>query len=487
MQSLDPAILRRIKRWRESAEVFVDEAIHATPSKQQREVLRLISKERRITIRSGHGTGKDAVASWIIIWFLTTRPFAKVACTAPTARQLGDILWSELSKWIRKSIVSDEFVIQRDKIYHKHSPKEWWARAISPSVKASKDEQAETLAGLHGDHFLVVVDETSGVPDPMFIPLEGTLTQEDNKILLIGNMTKNKGYFYETHFHVEHSRPWRKLHWDSRESENVSKTYVEYMANKYGEGSNVFRIRVTGDPPLEDETVLIPLSWAEQCIGNEIIVAEDEPLFLGVDVARYGDDDSIILPRRGLIINPWETFHGTNTITLGGFINTTYSDLNADGIAIDEIGVGAGVCDWLSKRHLPGLYGINVSSASSDITKFDRLRDELWCTMRDRCMNGEYSFPAIKRPQDIESLGQQLANELSMPTYDVNSHGGIIVESKKAMRARGVASPNIADALGLTEYFHNSATKIWGKSASERRKRRSVHTMPAGHHSWMAV
>ena len=196
---MNPYVLRKLKEWRHSPLLFVTECIGATPSTQQAKALASFGKSKRTSIRSGHGTGKDAFASWIIFWFMVTRPFAKVACTAPTARQLNTVLWSELSKWQRKSsILQDEFVIQKDKLFHKHSKEEWWCRAISPAVKASKEEQAETLAGLHGDHLLIVVDEASGVPDPIFVPLEGAMTQEDNRVLLIGNPTKNTRYLHET-------------------------------------------------------------------------------------------------------------------------------------------------------------------------------------------------------------------------------------------------------------------------------------------------
>jgi hypothetical protein len=236
--------------------------------------------------------------SWVIVWFMTTRPYAKVVCTAPTNRQLHDILVSEISKWLRQSTVADEFVIHKDIIYHREAPKEWWIRFISPSVRATKEEQAETLAGLHGDHLLIVVDEASGVPDPTFVPLEGALTQPDNKVVLIGNMTRNTGYFYDSHFHPSIADDWFRLHWDSRKSTNVDKSMPEYFAKKYGIDSNVYRIRVEGNPPLQDDTTLIPLWAAQQCIGNDFEIADDEPLYLGVDVARYGDDSSIIMPRR---------------------------------------------------------------------------------------------------------------------------------------------------------------------------------------------
>ena len=216
--------------------------------------------------------------------------------------------------------------------------------------------------------------------------------------------------------------------------------------------------------------MLIPLAWAEQCIGNEIEVPEDEPMYIGVDVARYGDDYSIILPRRGNEIYAWEKFQSINTITLGGFISQTYQDLHAEGLAIDEIGVGAGVTDWLSKRNLPGLFGVNVSSESWDISKADRLRDELWLRVREKCLNRQYSFPEIIAAGDYVSMGQELANELASPTYDFNKHGGIVVESKKHMKSRGISSPNIADALCLSEYFNAVAHHVWPKANQKSRR-----------------
>jgi phage terminase large subunit len=427
--------------------------------------------------------GKDASSSWAILWFMVTRPYAKVACTAPTNRQLRDILMAELSKWLRGSLVADEFVIRKDIIFHKEAPKEWWIRFISPSVRATKEEQAETLAGLHSEHLLIVVDEASGVPDPTYIPLEGAMTQPDNKVILIGNMTRNSGYFYDTHFHTTISSSWCKIHWDSRKSTIVDKSMPEYFARKYGVDSDVYRIRVMGEPPLQNTNTLIPLWAAEQCIGNEILVADDEPLYLGVDVARYGDDASIILPRHGLKILPWETFRKLNTIDLGGFINQTYQEIGAAGCAIDVIGVGAGVADWLEKRNMPNLFQVNVANSSSDLEKYNRLRDELWVKVRDKCLLGMYSFPEVAVNGEHETLGQQLANELAVVRYSFNAHGGIKVESKKELKSRGIDSPNIADALCLTEYFSNTATRVFAKEKPQHIPERYAGANAA--QSWM--
>jgi len=489
---MNPLITNKLKLWKESPLTFVTEAIGATPSTQQAEALKVFPKSRRTTIRSGHGTGKDATAAWLTLWFMTTRPYPKVVCTAPTARQLADILWSEISKWLRKSILTSEFIIQKDKMFHKDAPKEWWCRAVSPSVKASKEEQAETLAGFHGDHLLIIADEASGIPDPVFIPLEGAMTQEDNKVLLIGNMTRNSGYFYDSHFHDKINRDWLKLHWDSRESTNVAKEYPIYMSTKYGEESNVFRIRVAGDPPLDAENTLIPLAWAMQCIGNEVPDNPDEPLYLGVDVARYGEDKSIILPRKGLQILPWEEFQGMNTIDLAGHVVRTFNDLEAEGAGVDEIGVGAGVVDWLQKRPegYKLFHGVSTSSSSSNKDKYHRLRDELWIMMRDKCMKMQYSFPDATEVE--REMSNELCNELSAPTYEFNNIGAYVVESKRKMKIRGVASPNIADALGLTEYFHNIAFRLWKDKVPLKKRKRSIQPQPAGYvgekrRGWMAA
>jgi len=483
--SLNETILNKIKQWRWNAVLFVEEVLlinkpHIKISHQQRKFLEALPYQKRITIRSGHGTGKDASGSWAILWFLCTRVFAKVVCTAPTARQLNDILWSEISKWARDSAIQDEFVIQSDKIFHKQAPKEWWARAVSPSVKADPADQAETLAGFHGDHLMILVDEASGVADPVFIPIEGAMTQEDNRVVLIGNMTKNKGYFHDTHFHQEIAKQWFKLHWDSRDSENVKPDYPIYMAQKYGIDSNVFRIRVMGEAPLEDERTLIPLHWAEQCIGKVFDIDEDEPTYLGVDVARYGEDKSIILPRKGLIIKPWKTFQGMNTATLADHVALTYDEMDAEGCGVDVIGVGAGVADSLRKRRMPGLFDINVHWASSNPNKFALLRDELWWRIRENCMYGYYSFPDTKLPGETLSLGQELANELSSPYYEFNRNGAIKVEGKKEMKKRGVTSPNIADALGITEYFYGVSMKLFKKRTEKKVTRRYYNTPVSG-------
>jgi hypothetical protein len=149
--------------------------------------------------------------------------------------------------------------------------------------------------------------------------------------------------------------------------------------------------------------------------------------------------------------------------------------------------VGAGVSDWLEKHNMKNLYQVNVSNSSSDITKFNKLRDELWVRVRDNCLLGKYSFPDVKIRGEKESLGQQLANELSTVRYKFNSHGGYVVESKKDMKSRGIDSPNIADALCLTEYFHSTSTRVFAKEKVELYAKRRFSNRETSNTSWLGI
>jgi phage terminase large subunit len=471
--SLSPLILRKLKEWHYSPFLYAREVFHVTPTGQQADLLHKFGKidqyGKRYSVRSGHGTGKDASGSWLIWWFMTTRIDANIICTAPTAHQLEDVLWKELNKWYRKSdFLQEEFVIQKSKIFHKSNPKGWWCVARSPSAKSSAEEQAETIAGFHAEHQLIVVDEASGVADPVYVPLAGAMTQDDNLCLLIGNPTKNIGVFHETQFDPKLSKAWCKFHWDSRESENVSKDMVDYFRDKYGEDSNIFRIRVEGNPPLDDENTFIQLSWAMSCVGNNIGVDESWPLFHAVDVARYGEDKSIILPRRGNVIYPWDSYQGMRTNELGMWVARTFEEQNSTVVGIDEIGVGGGTVDWLQTDPrglgMENALGVRTTDVSSEPLKYYSLRDELWDKMREKCQNTQYYFPdeAVKQKTIsggiIEiNIGHELANELASLKYSHTNKGQIKIESKTDAKKRGVLSPNVADALAISEYLYDIA------------------------------
>lgn len=472
---LNSKLENKLHEWSNNILLFVHECLKAQPTEQQIEGLLSFQHNQRTSIRSGHGTGKDTTAAWCILWMLMTKLDPKIICTAPTKSQLRHVLWAEINKWLRQSLLKDEFEWNSEQIFCKARKAEWWAVARTINVNASDEAQGETLAGFHTKNMAYIVDESSAVPDPVYKPIEGGMTESTNKVLLIGNMTKRSGYFYDTHFHNVDSKLWNTLVWNSEDSPLVDDSFVKFYVDKYGRDSNQFRIRVLGEPPFEDPGAMnvIPFHWAEQCMGNDIEVAEDEPKYLGVDIARGGDDFSVIMPRKGLQIYPYHRIQERNLVVLGGRIMQIAYDEDADGIAIDEVGIGAGVVDWLLKTAIaPKIRGVNVSWSAPDPQRYHRLRDQLWFGLREKCMKQLFSFPTGEQ-------GQRLCDELSLPTYDPES-GKIKVEGKKSMKKRA-GSPDVAEALLMSEHYSLTAGGTWGKKTEVEE---SYSNDP---YSWMAV
>ena len=396
-----------------------------------------------VSIMSGQGTGKEAFCAWLILWFLCCYPYPKIPCTAPTGHQLKDNLWAEISKWIRGSLIKDWVVWQSDKVFFKESQgKEWFAVARTTNPKATPQEQGETLQGFHEDYLMVIIDEASKVPEPVFGPLEGTLTGKCNFIIMIFNPTRSSGFAVESH--MKHRQSWVCLHWDGEESEMVTKTHVDQMAKKYGRDSNVFRIRIKGIPPKAEENILIPWEWIQNAIDrDDLEYQDDDPEIAGIDVGG-GSDPSIFLRRKGpIIMSPIDKNDTPDSEVLTGWLVRKAMDAESEFIMVDRIGIGWAIEGNLRTR-IPNAHviGVNVSEESSDKEKFYRLRDELWWNVRE-----EFEKGIISIPNDDELIG-----EVSVIRFD-DSTGKIKVESKKDLKKRGIDSPNKADALCLTSYW----------------------------------
>ena len=172
---------------------FVKDIIGAKPDAMQAEILRSVAVNQMTSVRSGHGVGKSTVEAWVIIWFMNTRPFPKIPCTAPTQHQLFDILWAEVSKWIRNNpLLQKELIWTKEKVYMKGYSEEWFAVARTAS-------KPDALQGFHADDVLYIIDEASGVDDKIFEPVLGSLSTSGAKLLMCGNPTQLSGFFYDSH------------------------------------------------------------------------------------------------------------------------------------------------------------------------------------------------------------------------------------------------------------------------------------------------
>ncbi|NIT32119.1 MAG: hypothetical protein GTN51_10870, partial [Armatimonadetes bacterium] len=256
--------------------------------------------------------------------------------------------------------------VKAEKVYLKVAKGEAFIEGRTANVKATADEQAETLAGRHADYMILAADEASGIPAPVFQPLEGAMTGLMNMAILIGNMTRSSGYFYDSHFTALKNR-FVTLHWSSEESELVNKFTLKEEEKTYGRDSNWYRVRRLGEPPIAGEDVLIPYEWVMDAVDREIEQEDKEAaLIYGIDVAdEMGESKSIICQRRGCKVETLFERQTSDTMALSGWASTFIEEEKPDAVGIDSIGVGAGVFHRL--RELGHrVNGIKVSRTPSN-------------------------------------------------------------------------------------------------------------------------
>lgn len=414
---------------------FVEDLIGATPEPEQRQVLDAIAKYKRVAVKSGHGIGKTACEAWTILWFLFTRPLSRIPCTAPTYHQLEDVLWPEVHRWLGQSAIKDYLVWSKKRLsIAGHHEEEWFAVARSCS-------DPDNLSGFHGRELLFVIDEAAGIPQDIMQVIEGTLTNEGAKILMCGNPTQLAGTFYHA-FHKDRQL-YKPFTFNAEESRLVSEQYCRDQATKYGRDSDVYKVRVLGEFPTGQPDTLIRLDVVEAALRRE--VKAEGKIEIGVDPARFGDDQSVICWRRGLQVQPLRSFHGIDTTRLTGEVARLVLQLRSDGyeevisVKIDDTGVGGGVTDQLVRQQadlkiqtIPVLFGGVATKA-----EYADYGSEMWGNIKE-------ALETIQLPADDELVAQ-----LTTRKYQIKPDGTIKLERKEDMKKRGISSPDKADALVL--------------------------------------
>lgn len=438
---------------------FVEDIIGATPDEEQAKILRSVAQNQMTSVRSGHGVGKSTVEAWVVIWFMVTRPFPKIPCTAPTQHQLFDILWAEVSKWLRHNkALADEIVWTKEKVYMKGYPEEWFAVARTAS-------KPDALQGFHADDVLYIIDEASGVDDSIFEPVLGALSTPGAKLLMCGNPTQLSGFFYESH--NKNRSSYAAFHIDGRKSSRVSQDFVQTIIRMYGEDSDVFRVRVAGDFPLQEDDIFIPLPLVENSIMTEFSPRKKpDSIHIGCDVARFGDDRTVI----GYKIDEKAEFYkkrqGQDTmktaddiVMLGEMLVQRYR-LSPDAddpipVKVDDGGVGGGVVDrlWQMKRNAPEkLWWLEIYPVIfGQRIKHKHYHDSTTYMMSVvKKLLQPYDEDGHKKPVElILPDDDDLVAQLSGRKYGLTETSKIKVESKDAMKKRGRPSPDEADCVLL--------------------------------------
>jgi hypothetical protein len=408
-------------------------------------------KSALMATTSGHGTGKSALNGMETWWGFSTRAGTRGVITANTDNQLRTKTWVEMAKWHRLFIAKHLFKYTATALYSvdEERAKEWRIDLVPWS-----ERNTEAFAGLHnaGGRILILFDEASAIPDIIWETTEGALTDEDTEILwsVKGNPTRNQGRFRDCFPGGRFAHRWLHRKIDSRSVPGTNKEQIEAWRQDYGEDSDFFRVRVKGDFPVSDANSFISLDIARAAAKRPLDRAAEGPVVLGVDVGRFGDDPSVIYPRQGhdARSRPPQLFQGLSLIQLADRVVQARRLYDATTVFVDEGGVGAGLVDILQDRGEPVIgvqFGGSADQTNSrdPMTKYANKRAEMHGAVKA-------ALPSLCIVESVKGADYSLPEELSSPTYDYNVREEIVLESKKAMKMRGVPSPNVADALALT-------------------------------------
>jgi len=441
--------IKLAKFYRENPALFVKEINGFELTAQQEQVFKVfpqaLKEGKGISVKSGHSTGKTFVEANLITFIMFCYPKSKIVCLANTFAQLMDVMRSEVTKIFNHSKLKDMFDMTRTTIKHREYPDEWFCTFRTAN-------KPESIAGFHNDTGLVfVIDEASGIDQEILEAIEGALTQKNNVSCMFGNPTRTNGAFFDS-FNTKRQF-FHTFTFSSKDSPLVKASYWQSIASKYGEDSDVFRVRVLGEFPKAEKDSLIPISLCEKSVLNEVSSDGCDVLEVGVDVARYGDDKTQIYERVGEEIKHYKELTKSATTEIIGIL-VNYVRMNEDNVSkiyvnIDDTGVGGGVTDGLQEKIDEGYIGVKCEVIINPVNNGSRAMDkktffnkgiEMYWFMRDFLKHG-------KIPNDNELIA-----ELSSRKYNINSKGQLMLEKKDDFKKRIHKSPDKADACVLSCY-----------------------------------
>jgi hypothetical protein len=402
-----------------------------------------------VAVRSGHGVGKSSLMAMVRGWAMSTMADTRGIVTANTGAQLVTKTLPEFAKWHHLAINRHWFdgsMAYRYALDDAHR-ETWRFDAVTWSA-----ENPAAFAGLHnaGRRILLQFDEASEIPPVIWETAEGALTDANTEIvwLAFGNPTQTSGRFAEC-FGAGRNR-WHTVEIDARSVRRTNKALIEEWRLHYGEDSDFFRVRVKGQAPRAGSTQFIGHELVEQAGARIPLPSPHDPLVFGVDVARFGDDQSVIYRRRGYDGRTWPplSFRGLDTMQLAARVVAQAQEDRPDAIFVDEGGVGAGVVDRLRQLGLGGVLGVNFGSSpdtggllagGAPAESYANKRAEMWGGLRSWLTRGGCIPPT-----------RELRDDLTGVQYGFDRDGRIQLERKEDMKKRGLSSPDYGDALALT-------------------------------------
>jgi len=406
-------------RYRYDPARFFREVLGVEPWHKQVEVLEALVPDRaRVSVKSGHKVGKSNLGAGAALWFYCCFPDARVIMSSVTDRQVNQILWRELRMLHARS----KYPLDGDlhELARSGLKSEDFREVVGFTAK-----EAEAVAGISGRHLLYILDEASGIPDVIFEAIEGNRAG-GARVLMLGNPTRVEGEFFRSH--TDKREFYRTFTVSSEETPNViegrevvpglaTREWVEEKLQEWGEESALFQVRVRGNFARQDASTVIPLYLVDEAEQRWEDTPAEGRLHLGVDVARFGDDDSVAIPRRGYKALEVVSWHGLNEQQLAAQVIQVVRRHRSPrepkaAVKVDACGgIGVRVVGYLhAYQDEIEVIPVNVSERARLPGEFPLLRDQLWFALRDWLKEGG----AI--PEDAK-----LAAELVAPRFEFDN------------------------------------------------------------------
>ncbi len=429
------------RKWQREVLTSMAEHIKANGGKVDFDVLRM-------AISSGRGIGKSALVSWITDWMLSTRIGSTTIISANSESQLRSITWAELTKWLAMSINSHWFEVSATRLM----PAKWLTELVERDLKKGtrywgvegrlwSAENPDAYAGVHNfDGVMVIFDEASGIDDSIWAVTSGFFTENTpNRFwLAFSNPRRNTGYFYEA-FHSKRDF-WKTRVVDARTVEGTDKAVYQRIIDEYGPDSSQAHVEVYGMFPDANDDQFIAANLVDDAMARKKYQDQSAPIIVGVDPARFGADATVIAVRQGRDIVKIIRHRGDDTMTVVGHVIDVIEEYKPALVVIDEGGLGAGIVDRLKEQRYK-IKGVNFGNKSKNPVMYGNMRAQMWGEMREWLKTASI-------PND-----RFLKTDLISPKMKPDSRGTIFLESKKDMKARGLASPDAADAIAVTFAF----------------------------------
>ena len=458
------------------------------PRKWQREVLQDIANHikqnngkvdfdtLREAVASGRGIGKSALVSWLVIWMLSTRIGSTTIVSANSESQLRKVTWAEITKWLAMGLNSHWFEVSATSL----QPAKWLTELVERDLRKGtrywgvegrlwSAENPDAFAGVHNmDGVLVIFDEASGIDDAIWAVTAGFFTENTpNRFwFAFSNPRRNTGYFYET-FHSKRDF-WRTKVVDARTVEGTDKAVYQQIIDEYGPDSAQAHVEVYGQFPSAGDDQFIGANTVDEAMKRVKYQDLSAPIVIGVDPARFGADATVIAVRQGRDIVKIIRHRGDDTMTVVGYVIDAIEEYKPTLVVIDEGGLGAGVVDRLKEQRYK-IKGVNFGNKSKNPIMYGNMRAQMWGDMREWLKTASI-------PND-----RFLKTDLISPMMKPDSRGTIFLESKKDMKARGLASPDAADAIAVTFAFPVAHRGEYNARTTTRR----MYSDTSANTSWM--